>query len=195
MQTVVVKVEGEESIEYGVSQGIQQVIDKINKALQSKDFINYFGKELKKELSNIAATQVSTINSEALSSAEKSAYLNSMGMEIIDDSIILYNDATIDISTKQLKPTTRAKYPLKLSLAKIIEYGIGYTGSKTSIPFDIDWQYDVNQHGYRGWYYVDQNGNVHWTNGLEGRLIFLRLCWWVEEHAKAIVYQFLKENV
>ena len=74
-----------------------------------------------------------------------------------------------------MKETTKANYPAQLSLAKIVEYGIGYTGMRTDQTEVEDWEYDVNNHGYRGWYYEDSNGQIHWTNGFEGRLIFLNL--------------------
>ena len=78
---------------------------------------------------------------------------------------------------------------------KLIEYGFGYTGFINTQELPENWQYDINQHGYRGWYYEDKNGQLHWTNGMEGRLVFLKLCWWLQKNFADIVSRYLKNNL
>ena len=69
--------------------------------------------------------------------------------------------------------------------AMFVEYGTGIRGSENPHPWsgDIDWKYDVNNHGESGWWYPtvesDENptkvysdkigGWVAWTAGSESR--------------------------
>lgn len=193
MKKISITVDGDTDIENAIDIGRELAKGLIIEKLQSPKFILYMSEKLKNALNDIANTQVSTIISEALSSNEKYDYLSGMGVEITDNKIILYNNSIIDVSTKKLKDSTRANYPLQLPLGQIIEYGIGYTGDvNTKLYRNESWQYDVNEHGYKGWYYEDSQGNIHWTNGFAGRLVFYRLCLWLEENAKELIYNYLK---
>lgn len=55
--------------------------------------------------------------------------------------------------------------------AAFVEYGTGVVG-KTVQSLAIDkpsnWQYDVNNHGWDGWYYLDK-GQKRWTRGMPPR--------------------------
>lgn len=151
----------------------QKRLNNLEQILLSKDFKEYIGKKCMEALKQITTTKLTSYNEENI---DTSYYASRNQMKIEGDTIILFNDSMIDISTKNMKETTKANYPAQLSLAKIVEYGIGYTGSISTDQTEVeDWEYDVNNHGYKGWYYTDDNGEVHWTNGFEGRLIFLEL--------------------
>lgn len=50
-----------------------------------------------------------------------------------------------------------------------VEMGTGIVGKQNpgnSIP---GWQYDVNEHGEEGWWYVGKDGKRHWTKGMPSR--------------------------
>ena len=111
----------------------------------------------------------------------KRVLLNDNNLKIEDDTIILYNNSKIDISSKNMKETTKANYPAQLSLAKIVEYGIGYTGDLKTDKTEVeDWEYDV-----------DDSGQTVWTNGFEGRLIYYKL----QNNIKQNIGKWIKEYV
>lgn len=175
----------------GDLQDAQKLFDKIEHLLLSDKFKEHLAKILKKELKQIQKRKLSTIhNNEDI---KASTYMNSNHIEITDDSIYIYNDATIDVSTKNMSETTKANYPAQLSLAKIVEYGIGYTGSLGATGEEEDWIYDMNNHGYSGWYYYNESGQKVWTNGFTGRYVFLELKKYLEENISKIMEDFLEE--
>lgn len=47
-----------------------------------------------------------------------------------------------------------------------VEFGTGIIGKGTH-PQSQTYQYDVNNHGDNGWYFFDDNGNLHWTKGMK----------------------------
>ena len=54
--------------------------------------------------------------------------------------------------------------------AAYVEFGTGVVGSQSPHPNPQGWQYDVNQHGDKGWvYYDDENGQFRWTKGFKSR--------------------------
>lgn len=52
------------------------------------------------------------------------------------------------------------------------EFGTGTVGAGSPHPntnIVPGWQYDVNQHGEKGWYYYDRYGEKRWTKGMPSR--------------------------
>ncbi len=47
-----------------------------------------------------------------------------------------------------------------------VEYGTGIVGKGTH-PDPNGYQYDVNNHGNTGWGFIDEDGNFHWTKGMQ----------------------------
>lgn len=47
-----------------------------------------------------------------------------------------------------------------------VEFGTGISGKGTH-PNPRDYQYDVNGHGENGWYFFDDEGNLHFTTGMK----------------------------
>lgn len=47
-----------------------------------------------------------------------------------------------------------------------VEYGTGVVGAGTH-PNPNGYQYDANNHGGNGWFYYDDEGNIHWTKGMK----------------------------
>lgn len=192
MKTITLKIVGS-SLEMPLV--LQLIRAKIIKMLLSQDFTEYLGKRMSDAIMGIAIEQTGSIEENTMSSSEISDYLKGFDIDIIGNSIYLYNSATIDTSTKNISEDKRGNYPLQLSLAKLIEYGFGYVGFAATQPLPENWQYDINAHGNRGWYYIDKNGLFHWTNGLEGRLVFRRLSWWLANNFSDIMFRYLKNNL
>lgn len=167
----------------------------IEREIGSEDFRQYLGKRMEEALRFIQRELLTTIDTDL--KEELSNYMNSNHLEIEGDIIYIYNDAVIDISSKNMKETTKANYPAQLSLAKIVEYGIGYTGAVTT-PYQNqmeDWDYDVNNHGYKGWYYINDDGEKVWTNGYQGRLIFFHLKEFVQKSIGTWITEYIEEKL
>lgn len=47
-----------------------------------------------------------------------------------------------------------------------VEYGTGTKGEGTH-ENPQNYQYDLNEHGDSGWWFKDDNGNLHWTKGMK----------------------------
>ncbi|MGX8835321.1 hypothetical protein ACWG0P_14060 [Amedibacillus sp. YH-ame6] len=50
--------------------------------------------------------------------------------------------------------------------AGFIEYGTGIVGAGTH-PDSGSYQYDSNGHGEQGWFFFGDDGELHWTQGME----------------------------
>ncbi len=173
---------------------LQKDLDKIPKILESQEFKQYLGERLEEALKFIQRTSLTTVNTDE--DVEMSTYMNSNHLEIENDTVYIYNDATIDISSKNMSETTKARYPAQLSLAKIVEYGIGYTGGAFTPQDEVeDWQYDVNGHGVKGWYYKGNDGEIHWTNGFAGRMIFYKLKEFVKAYIEKWIIDYMNEKI
>lgn len=195
MSKIIVEISDEALVDVAVESINEQVVNRVVSLLEDKKFIDYVAERLSNALFYIAVEETTTIDNNAISDSEINDYLSGFGVEIRDNTISLFNSSIIDTSTKNISLEKRGKYPLELSLSKLIEYGFGYTGWSSTEILPQSWEYDVNNHGYKGWYYVDNAGNVHWTNGMEGRLVFLKLCWWIEEKFGEIIAKYLKSNL
>lgn len=54
--------------------------------------------------------------------------------------------------------------------ALFVEYGTGVVGKSSQHPMPNGWEYDVNNHGEKGWvYHSDRDGRFHWTKGMPSR--------------------------
>lgn len=177
---------------------LREKLKSIEKLLNDKKIYEYIAEKCMKELNEITLEKLTTVDEENI---DTSYYASRHQYKIEGNIIYIYNDSTIDISSKNMSEVTKAKYPAQLSLAKIVEYGIGYTGANftvipegTALPSD-NWEYDVNNHGYKGWYYTDENGEVIWTNGFEGRLIYHELVSRIKRNASKWISEYIGKNI
>lgn len=177
---------------------LREKLKAIEKLLTDKKLYEYIAEKCMKELNEITLEKLTTVDEENI---DTSYYASRHQYKIEGNTIYIYNDSTIDISSKNMSEVTKAKYPAQLSLAKIVEYGIGYTGANftvipegTALPSD-NWEYDVNNHGYKGWYYTDENGEVIWTNGFEGRLIYHELVSRIKRNASKWISEYIGKNI
>ena len=78
-----------------------------------------------------------------------------------------------------------------------VEFGTGLIGEQKphGKANELDYEYDVNNHGYRGWYYTDENGNIIWTNGFAGRLIFNELAIRVKKNARRWITEYVRSKI
>lgn len=76
-------------------------------------------------------------------------------------------DADVSNSTKKIIKKKIATISQSDKQAVYYEYGTGYIGEANPHPESgvSRWDYDINKHGSRGWYYYDKDNNVKWTNG------------------------------
>lgn len=53
----------------------------------------------------------------------------------------------------------------------LVEFGTGIVGKVNShdLAGEKGYKYDVNNHGEAGWWWPDDNGAVHWTQGMPSR--------------------------
>lgn len=178
-----------EGISY-ISKDINQMI----KLLESKDLIVFLKDKILDTLNMISIRNIHSIDDQE--SADLSTYLAGHKYEIKGDTIYVYNDSVIDIDESKFVDKTKIyNYPLQLSLAKIVEYGIGFTGMETPQESVENWEYDVNNHGVEGWYYKDSNGQFHWTNGYRGKLIFHKLDLYVKDNANKWINEYLDKHM
>ena len=166
-------------------------ISDIYKIISSPELLKFIEKKCNEELLIICQQNLHSLEGQE----ESSTYMSGMHSEIKDGVIHIYNNSVIDVSSKNVSEITKQNYPNGLSLAKVIEFGIGYTGSFTENVNATDWEYDVNNHGEKGWYYQDRDGNFHWTNGFEGRLIFLKLKKKIQRDIKKWIYEYIGKEL
>lgn len=176
----------------GISKSIE-MLDMLKEIINDPYFLNYIGDKCKEALNTISINNLSSVETDF--EEESSLYLSSNKLEINNDIIYLYNDSKVDISSKNMSETTKENYPAQLSLSKIVEFGIGYTGSIYADNEVDNWQYDVNNHGFKGWYYKDNNGNIFWTNGFEGKYIFLKLKYFIEKAIKIWIQDYFRDKI
>ena len=76
------------------------------------------------------------------------------------------------------------------------EFGFGAIGQggfqNYDKAFEFGWNYDVNQHGYAGWYYK-VNGVWYWTNGLNGLGFLQETVDWYKNNKEKIISGALKK--
>lgn len=180
-------------IEFDTFEQVDKFLLSLDKLLVgSKELSSFVAKKCEEELNRLCQEKLKYFNGEENIEGK---YVSAMHTEFTSDYIYLYNDSEIDISSKDFKG--KENYPNKLSLAEIVEYGIGYTGQlKTELPEEgSDWEYDINNHGYKGWYYKDDQGNIHWTNGYEGKLIFYNLKLTVIDKIQDWIIEYLDKYI
>lgn len=74
-----------------------------------------------------------------------------------------------------------------------VEYGTGIVGQSFPHPeAEGNYEYDVNQHGAKGWVYKsDRDGKFHWTKGYVSRPFMYNTLRWLEEAAPDMASEIL----
>lgn len=168
---------------------LQKYLEELKKSFSNQDFLEYL-----QDKSFQVLTQITNQN---LNSDELGEYVhtyrNSHQKAIEGDTIYLWNETMVDLDSLNLSEKTKQNYSKGLSLAKIVEYGTGVLGSRSEASQYADnWEYDVNGHGDKGWFYQDMSGKLHFTRGIEGRLIFYKTKQEIEKNFGKWVTEYIK---
>lgn len=135
--------------------------------VSNKDLMEFLGDKFMRSLYKNTNESLSTIDD-----LEISEYAKNHQIKIGKHYITLYNNTKADLS--ELSPEVAKNYPDGFSIAKAVEYGTGIVGAASEASSQAeDWEYDINNHGEQGWFYV-KNGKLYWTKGFEGRLIYYK---------------------
>lgn len=185
---------------YNIDIGTNAGYKKLEKILNQLEKLFTDDYKLKEFIATKAQSELEKICIERLHNLEsydiQGHYLGGMYVTIEKDVIILGNNSMVDIEGKNMKPETKARYATGLSLAKIVEFGVGAKGTS-----DEDWEVNINKdehirkYGKDGWYYVDNNGEIHWTTGIEGKFIFLTLSQKIKENISDWINEYIENNL
>lgn len=172
---------------------IEQFYLNIGQIFAAEEFREYIADKCQHELDIICQQSLNDINS----FGEEGKYMLGMFVEIATDYIILGNNSQIDIASKKyMSEEAKSNYADKLSLAKIVEFGVGSKGiNDETWRVNVNSQKHIEKYGKDGWYYIDDNGILHWTYGFEGKLIFHKLMENVKENISTWVVEYLIENL
>ena len=76
--------------------------------------------------------------------------------------------------------------------AAFVEFGTGVVGAASPHP-TMPWQYDVKQHGEKGWVYYDEKlGRFRWTKGMPSRPYMYLTARQLEERVSEIAREVWK---
>lgn len=73
--------------------------------------------------------------------------------------------------------------------AVYVEYGTGIVGEASpndNPEGEIEWSYDINNHGDKGWWYyatIDGKSGFHWTKGMPARPFMYNTLRWLQQNA------------
>lgn len=170
---------------------IKNYYTRVMQILSSRELLEYLVPKIQEILNNVTAR---SLNSGEYSH-DSNKYRGNHKVEIKDDKIQVYNKTILDQS--QLMGEFAESYPNGFNLSKAVEYGVGYQGSQgfASTIASNDWQYDINNHGVRGWIYKDDNGNIHRTNGWTGALIFYKTKQEVMEKVPSWIREYVNKKL
>lgn len=166
---------------------VANVINQISDALQSKEFKNFILKKCRQELDDIIKSKLTDVEYEIAKT-----YPSANKTRVGDDYIELYNDSMVDIS--DLSDKVAMNYVDGLSMAKLVEYGTGIVGQQSEASkYAEDWAYDVNNHGYKGWFY-EKDGIIYWSRGMEGKLIYHTLELRIQDKINDWVEEYIEKK-
>lgn len=157
----------------------------------TKEFKEFFGNKCIEVLKELSESLLSDISYSDVATEEIEKYKNAHQVEIGDDYVLLFNETMADLS--HLSPLTSAHYPNGLSIAKLIEYGMGIKGTTQD-----DWQTQMNPNRdyTKAWAYRrPAGGTLYWSNGMEGKFIYQKLIEVVKEKMHEWVNEYYWEGV
>ena len=170
---------------------LQKYIEKIIQALQSQEFFDYLSKK--------SRAVVDLVSSQNLNADEEQQYSHiyrvNHEVSVNMDEIVISNEVMIPVSA--INPNIAMNYPNGFDLAKAIEYGTGIVGAgsdASELATERGWQYMVNtERDYtKPWFYKDENGNLRWTRGMSGKLIYYKSKQMIEEQLEDWINEYIE---
>lgn len=104
--------------------------------------------------------------------------------------MVSYNAPNLQYDVEFTAYTEGFEIRVEGEIALFVEFGTGIVGSWNPHP-DDPWEYDINNHGYKGWYYPAELANesdartdsagtkFFWTRGMKSRPYFYETVEWV----------------
>lgn len=173
---------------------LKNKIQKIKTTILGNEFIEYL------EMKCFEALQ--KVTTERLNKDEEGLYTHTYRTNHQHthegDTITLWNETMVDLDNLNLSEETRVRYSNGLSLAKIVEYGTGVVGANSEASkYTDDWKYMTNpDRNYNNpWVYKGEDGQLHWTRGIEGRLVFYNTKKEIEEHFSEWVLDYIDNQM
>lgn len=177
------------STSQSVIKELKNYISKVKSALKSQDFFDYIAKKSKEVLDEVTAQSLNSDDEQQYSHV----YRLNHEVKVDFNEIVLSNQ--VIIPSGSLNPAIANNYPDGFDLSKAIEYGTGIIGAESgasTIATDRGWQYDVNGHGEKGWFYKDENGEIWWTRGMTGKLIYYKSKQIIEEKINDWIVEYIQ---
>lgn len=168
----------------------------MHKALMNDELLDFLANKIKLELNSII--------SQNLNEDEEQRYIhiyrygNKFNIEYSKSEIIVSNNSIVklDPSTwidKEHFEEKAKNYPnMEIDLAKLVEYGTGIVGEQSKSGPVEGWEYNVNNKN--SWAYLNSNGQIMYTSGMEGKFIYYKLSESVKEKAGKWVEEYLKQK-
>ena len=135
------------------------------------DIMNGGLRELRKELGNRTA-KIRKIDDElSLAICERIIQIIKEEAKTIDYNDEMYLAVTMD---NQIIKTEKGYRVINTNQASTYsEFGTGMVGSQNPHPNPMGWEYDVNEHGIKGWRY-NVGGMWYFTRGVPSNPVYLR---------------------
>lgn len=177
------------TIEVTGTKELSRKLKKLSDSFESEKMMEYLGDKCERTLYKTTYDNLTTIED-----LEVSEYAKNHRKKVGKIKITLSNSTMADLS--ELSQETLKNYPNGFSIAKAVEYGTGAVGFASAASFiaPSDWEYDINQHGEKGWFYK-KNGNIHWTKGFEGRLIYYKTAKKINKDVSKWIFDYLKKEM
>jgi len=185
---------------------LRKLIDryqKIGNALNGIEFKHFILEKCKKAREEIMLERdISNIeeNRDSVNQEKVDAYTSGNKEEISGNTITLYNDSVIDIPNTDTffnEVYRDTHYPAELSLAELVEYGVGLVGADSSLNTGDEWEYTANSsRDYSlGWKYKSDNELPAYTKGSEGKYIYYYLARAIEDNINNWVEEYLDMKI
>lgn len=162
----------------------------IHKIFETNEFKEFVANKCLKELDLMSSSLLSNISEANVPADKLEEYKNNHKKEIGKDYIEISNDTTLtQAEMVWVSEKTRERYKDGISIAYIIEYGVGIIGSE-----DDDWATNVpspSKHADGSWSFR-KNDNLYLNvDGFNGKFIYQRLLDIVEDKFEDWVYEYI----
>lgn len=167
-------------------------IERIEKAFDSKDFLEFLANKCLKALNVIMLDNLNGYDEHSVFESKLDEYRDNNKYEILDNGILIYNDTNMGQNEMWwVSPKTRENYPDGISIAYIVEYGTGIKGTSQD-----DWQTEVHAYPNGEWRFVNPDtGFLKYSTGSEGRFIYQKLLEEIEREIGVWVDEYYEKEV